>query len=92
MPLGEFYFAGTTGQGFTDDGPNRTVLSWAHFLADETGLHLLNSATAHGAATLTIGTLTATAIPEPASAATLLGCAVLAAGLGRRRANSRKQG
>lgn len=85
MPPGEFYLGGTTGQGFGPNGPARTVLSWGRFRADENGLTLLDSAVAYDAASLDVGTLFATPIPEPATSAALVGMTILGACALRRR-------
>ena len=85
VPYGDFYLGGTTGLGFTESTPNRTVLAWAHLQASASGIVLIDSAAAYDAGSIVVGTLNATPIPEPASAATLAALGTLAFGAARRR-------
>ena len=83
--FGDFYLGGTTGLGFTGSAPNRTVLAWAHFQASASGIVLIDSAAAYDAGSIVVGTLNATPIPEPASAAALAALGTLVLGAARRR-------
>lgn len=83
-----FYLGATTGRGF-DPEPDRSVLGWAllHVVAltPEPRLVIDSSAVAYQAASITVGTLNATPIPEPASISTLAGLFAVALGATRRR-------
>lgn len=88
----EFYLAATTGRGFGDGNPSlpdRSVLGWVALdaveVAGETRIVHASSAAAYGAASLVVGTLEATAIPEPGSTAALAGLCVLGSIALRRR-------
>ncbi len=85
QPYGDFYLGATTGRGFTDGRANRTVLAWVLLRASSSGLALVDSAGAYDASSIVVGTLNGTAIPEPASAATLAGLGALGLFCARRR-------
>ena len=65
IPLGDFYLGMTTGLGFTNGLPNRTIYGWLEL--NNTGTELIPVANAvdYGDGGIIVGT---TAVPEPASA------------------------
>ncbi len=91
----EFYLAATTGTGFSAGQPSlpdRSVLGWLALnvveVSGETRVVHAASAGAYGAASLVVGTLEATAIPEPGAAAALAGLCGLGLSVLRRRARA----
>jgi PEP-CTERM motif len=67
--FGDFYLGINTGQGASGGHPNRNVFGWAHFVNDQTGLHMIGNAVTYGNAGIIVGTTTVIPVPEPSTLA-----------------------
>ncbi|HEY2801087.1 MAG TPA: PEP-CTERM sorting domain-containing protein [Chthoniobacterales bacterium] len=63
--FGDFYLGINTGRGLVGGRPNRDVFGWAHFVNDQTGLHMIGNAVTYGNAGIIIGTTIVIPVPEP---------------------------